>query len=81
MALHGPRRALAGIGPAAKDAVPTLLGLLKHTWPEARIAAAKALAALGARNEKTLAALQAATRNQDAKVAGAAKAALDKLKP
>jgi len=73
-------RRLGELGSAAKEQVPALAATLHASRPQAvRLAAAKALKALEGHAEAAYVALERASADDDDKVAGAARSALNAI--
>ena len=70
---------LGGIGPEARTAVRALVELLGHHYADARMKAARALGAIGVKDDAVLTALRKARQDKDEKVVNAAKDALKAL--
>jgi HEAT repeat protein len=71
--------AVGAMGPEAKWAMPTLIGLLSHESPPMRALAAQTLGRIGPGADDARAALQQALRDPNAAVQAAARAALERI--
>ncbi len=71
---------LGGIGKDALPATKTLVVLLDHGYADARMCAAEALGRIGAVDAEAFRALERLTKDEDEKVAAAAKEALERLR-